>query len=87
MAYGALLELRARGRRVPQDIALAGYDDFGVSRLVTPGITTVRMPAEALGRRAAELLFCLIDDTVPPAAHTVLPVELIIRDSCGCQPH
>jgi LacI family transcriptional regulator len=87
MAYGALLELRARGRRVPQDIALAGYDDFGVSRLVTPGITTVRMPAEALGRRAAELLFGLMDDTVPPSAHTVLPVELIIRDSCGCHPN
>jgi LacI family transcriptional regulator len=87
MAYGALLELRARGRRVPADIALAGYDDFGVSRLVTPGITTMRVPAENLGRRAAELLFGLMDDTVPPSAHTVLPVELIVRDSCGTHPH
>ena len=87
MAYGALLELRARGRRVPEDIALAGYDDFGVSRLVTPALTTVRVPAEDLGRRAAELLFGLMDDTVPPAAHPVLPVELIVRDSCGCHPH
>jgi LacI family transcriptional regulator len=87
MAYGALLELRARGRRVPEDIALAGYDDFGVSRLVTPGITTMRVPAEDLGRRATELLFGLMEDAVPASAHTVLPVELIVRDSCGTHPH
>jgi DNA-binding LacI/PurR family transcriptional regulator len=87
MAYGALLELRARGRRVPADIALAGYDDFGVSRLVTPAITTMRVPAEDLGRRAAELLFGLMADAVPASAHTVLPVELIVRDSCGAHPH
>jgi DNA-binding LacI/PurR family transcriptional regulator len=83
MAYGALLELRARGRRVPDDVALAGYDDFGVSRLVTPGLTTVHVPAEDVGRRAAELLFDLVDENVPSPSYTVLPVELIVRDSCG----
>jgi LacI family transcriptional regulator len=43
----------------------------------------VHVPAEDVGRRAAELLFDLVDENVPPQAHTVLPVELIVRDSCG----
>ncbi|MDQ2837185.1 MAG: LacI family transcriptional regulator [Actinomycetota bacterium] len=86
MAYGALLELRARGLRVPEDIALAGYDDFGVSRLTTPGLTTVRVPAEGIGRKAAELLFDLVDGTVPHPTHTVLPIELVVRESCGAHP-
>jgi LacI family transcriptional regulator len=86
MAYGALLELRARGLRVPEDIALAGYDDFGVSRLTTPGLTTVHIPAEDIGRRAAELLFGLVGGNAAAPAHTVLPVELIVRESCGLHP-
>jgi LacI family transcriptional regulator len=85
MAYGALAELRSRGLRVPQDIALAGYDDFGVSRLTTPALTTVHVPAEDLGRQAADRLFELVDGPVTQPSHTVLPTELVIRDSCG--PH
>jgi LacI family transcriptional regulator len=83
MAYGALLEIRARGLRVPEDVALAGYDNFGVSRLTTPGITTVNVPAEDQGRRAAALLFDLVDGTTPDALHTVLPFDIVIRESCG----
>ncbi|MGI8414974.1 MAG: LacI family DNA-binding transcriptional regulator [Nakamurella sp.] len=86
MAYGALIELRARNLRVPEDIALAGYDDFGVSRLTTPGITTVHVPAEALGRKAAALLFALLDGTPPDPVHTFLPTEIVVRDSCGSHP-
>ncbi|GIH16697.1 LacI family DNA-binding transcriptional regulator [Rugosimonospora africana] len=86
MAYGALLELRSRGLRVPEDIALAGYDDFGISRLVTPGLTTVHVPAEALGQRAAALLFDLVEGTTPVRTHTVLPAEIVVRDSCGTHP-
>ncbi len=86
MAYGALLECRARGLRVPDDIALTGFDDFGVSRLTTPGLTTVRVPAEDVGHTAATLLFELITGVRPAEAHTTLAVELVIRDSCGCPP-
>lgn len=86
MAYGAMLEIRARGLRIPEDIALAGYDDFGVSRLTTPGITTVRVPAEAIGRKAAAVLFDLLDGTAPDPLHTVLPFDLVIRESCGTHP-
>lgn len=86
MAYGAMLEIRSRGLRIPEDIALAGYDDFGVSRLTTPGITTVHVPAESLGRKAAAILFDLVDGTAPDPVHTVLPFELVIRESCGSHP-
>ena len=86
MAYGALLELRERGLRVPEDVALVGYDDFGVSRLTTPGITTVRVPAEQLGRTAGEKLFRSIAGEPAGERHTVLPVELVVRESCGQHP-
>ncbi len=86
MAYGALLEIRSRGLRVPQDVALAGYDDFGVSRLTTPGLTTVHVPAEDLGRRAAAQLFRLLDGTAPEPARSVLPTSLVLRESCGPHP-
>lgn len=84
MAYGALLELRAQGLRVPQDIALVGYDDFGIARLPTPAITTVTVPAVELGRLAAQRLFAVIDQQLPEPRHLSLPVALTIRDSCGC---
>jgi LacI family transcriptional regulator len=86
MAYGALLELRARGLRVPEDVALVGYDDFGVARITTPALTTVHVPAEDIGRIATERLFEIIGDPAAEVTHTVLPVEVVIRESCGTHP-
>ena len=85
MAYGALLELRSRGLRVPEDVALVGYDDFGVSRLTTPALTTVSVPAADVGRRAATRLLDLIEGIAQEGQET-LPVTLTIRESCGCPP-
>ncbi len=85
MAYGALLELRSRGLRVPADIALVGYDDFGVSRLTTPALTTVSVPAFEVGRRAATRLLDLIEG-IPQQGQETLPVTLTVRESCGCPP-
>jgi len=85
MAIGAMSELRAAGRQVPGDVALMGYDDFGLSRLTTPSISTVRVPAQQIGSLAAELLFALISGRRPDGErHTTLPVQLIRRESCGC---
>ena len=86
MAYGALLELRSRGLRVPEDVALVGYNDFGVSRLTTPALTTVRVPAEQLGLHAADRLFDLVDGPAGEVTHTVLPTGLVVRESCGAHP-
>lgn len=54
MAFGALPGLRRRGIRVPEDLAVAGFDGIPPGRLVTPTLTTVRQPARALGEKAVE---------------------------------
>ncbi|MCV2394319.1 LacI family transcriptional regulator [Actinotalea sp. M2MS4P-6] len=84
MAYGLMRELGAAGVSVPDDLGLIGYDDFGLARVTTPGISTIRVPAELIGRRAASELFGLLDGREPAHRHVLLPVELIARGSCGC---
>jgi LacI family transcriptional regulator len=85
MAFGGLQVLKAAGRSVPGQVAVAGFDDFGLARLTTPGITTVRVPAEEMARLAAERLFALVEGSpVTPNRHQ-LPVSLTIRESCGCR--
>lgn len=86
MAVGGLRVLRRAGVRVPEDVSVVGFDDFGLARVTTPGITTVRVPAEEMGRIATERLFDLVDHRRDPAGtqHTELPVEVVLRGSCGC---
>jgi LacI family transcriptional regulator len=85
MAAGALKALRAADLRVPQDIALVGFDDTPIASLVEPGLTTVRQPIQQLGLTAVEMLFERIEDLEeePPARRLVLPTEMVIRGSCG----
>lgn len=85
MAFGGLEALTFRSITVPDDVAIVGFDDFGLSRLTTPGITTMRVPAEALGRVAAELLFDLINGGPTGPHHEQLPISLTLRRSCGCE--
>jgi DNA-binding LacI/PurR family transcriptional regulator len=84
MAYGAMTALRDNALDVPRDVSLVGFDDFGLARVTTPGITTVRIPAEELARAATERLFELIAGTRPAEPHLTLPLEVVIRQSCGC---
>jgi LacI family transcriptional regulator len=83
-AIGCLFALTEAGVRVPQDMALAGFDDIPVARYVHPPLTTVRVDVAAMGRLALERLAAAIDD---PRADTrmveTLPVELVVRASCG----
>lgn len=82
MAMGALRALREVGVRVPQDLALLGFDDIPVARLLTPALTTVSQFQEQLGRRAAELLFGRLDGEVAePGRAEEMPFELMIRES------
>ncbi len=73
--------------RVPDDIAIIGFDDFELADVLQPTLTVVSQPAEQVGRVAAELLFAHIrQDTVSePGQRIVLPVKLILRSSCGCR--
>jgi LacI family transcriptional regulator len=84
LALGAYVATRARGLRVPEDIAITGWDDIQLARFVSPSLTTVRQPMRTLGATAAQLLFELIADRAPDSV--VLGSEVVIRASCGCEP-
>ena len=86
MAIGAMRELLAAGIRVPADIAVVGFDDIYLGAMLTPSLTTVRQPMRQLGERACSLLLARITDPSLPRRAERLPVELIVRESCGC-PH
>jgi DNA-binding LacI/PurR family transcriptional regulator len=80
MAYGALRTLRAAGRRVPEDVAVVGFDDIELARYTEPPLTTVRQPIVRLGRALArQLLRLAAGETIEPAV--VLPTSLVVRDS------
>jgi DNA-binding LacI/PurR family transcriptional regulator len=80
MAVGALRVLREAGLRVPDDVALVGFDDSAVSRHTQPNLTSVHQPVEEMGRVMADLLIARIaGDAVPP--RTVLPTRLVLRAS------
>ncbi|WP_327177773.1 LacI family transcriptional regulator [Streptomyces sp. NBC_01335] len=84
MAVGALQALERRGVRVPQDIAVTGFDGIPLSRLVRPTLTTVRQPIRRLGEEAAELLVRRLGDRDRDPVSVELPVALARRESCGC---
>jgi len=86
MAVGALSYLNQHGVRVPDDIAIVGYDDIRVSAYLTPPLTTVRAPEIKLGESAGDLLLTLINDNPPDTKQHLLPTELIVRQSCGYKP-
>ena len=69
--------------RVPDDVAITGWDDTAMAARLHPALTTVRQPMRELGARAAALLFARIDGR--PAASAVLRTSVVIRESCGCR--
>ncbi|MEV7128749.1 LacI family DNA-binding transcriptional regulator [Streptomyces sp. NPDC093260] len=81
MASGAVLELRAAGRRVPHDVALVGFDDSIVARHIDPPLTSVRQPLEEMGRTMASLLLDEIAHRGTGHREVVLPTELVVRES------
>jgi DNA-binding LacI/PurR family transcriptional regulator len=80
MAHGALRTLREAGRRVPEDVAVIGFDDVEMARYTDPPLTTVRQPILEIGRQMARQLLRMAAGE--PIAHAVvLPTELVLRDS------
>jgi len=82
-ATGVLMALRQADLRVPEDVAVVGFDDLSYARLFVPSLTTVRAPIETAGLIAARQLISLIQ-TGAAEMHTLLPTEPVIRQSCGC---
>jgi LacI family transcriptional regulator len=63
MAYGVIAAAEQCGLRIPEDVALVGFDDFSASALVRPGLTTMKQPFHEMGRKGIELLLSLIDSS------------------------
>lgn len=83
LAMGAIAACRAAGRRVPDDFALVAFDDAVFGALVDPPLTALRRSDHELGRQAAQLLLeGLSGEVATPSVR--LPVELVLRRSCGC---
>jgi sigma-B regulation protein RsbU (phosphoserine phosphatase) len=83
MAFGALRALEERGVRIPEDVALGGFDDTKEAAASKPSLTTVRQPIRRLGHVGMEaLLKLLAGDKVPE--RTMLPTRLVVRRSCSC---
>jgi len=83
-----LWALRETDWAIPQDIALIGFDDLELGALLSPPLTVIRQPAANLGTQASKLLFERIAAAKRPEGgfgiKLVLPVEFVIRGSCGC---
>lgn len=82
MAMGAITALRESGKRIPEDVAVVGFNDDLLSRYISPSLTTIYAPAEEVGRLAAENMLALIDQR-PIRQDVTLETRLVIRQSCG----
>jgi LacI family transcriptional regulator len=84
-AIGVLKSLHEHGVRIPDDVAVIGFDDLGFAPFLNPPLTTVRAPTERVGKIATERLFGLLENH-PSEEVIILPTEIIFRRSCGCDP-
>jgi DNA-binding LacI/PurR family transcriptional regulator len=81
MAAGALSALTAAGRRVPEDVAIVGYDDSPLASSTHPQLTSVRQPIEEMGREVARLLVEAVEGTDRVQRRVILATELVKRAS------
>ncbi|MBX6389476.1 MAG: LacI family DNA-binding transcriptional regulator [Frankia sp.] len=81
MALGALRALREAGRRVPDDVAVVGFDDTALAAYADPPLTTIRQQVERMGQEMVRLLLARIADPDREAAEVILPTELVVRAS------
>jgi LacI family transcriptional regulator len=84
LALAIMKRLQDNGARLPDDLAVVGWDDVMAARYVSPALTTVRQPIRDLGRLAAEQLAARIVGEQPVGRSVVLPTQVVIRSSCGC---
>ncbi|MBK8023070.1 MAG: LacI family DNA-binding transcriptional regulator [Chloroflexi bacterium] len=82
LAMGAMLSIQQAGLRIPQEIAVVGFDDIFAAELVSPPLTTVAQFQDQMGRRAAEMLFERLSGRVTaPGRRENMPYQLIVRGS------
>jgi LacI family transcriptional regulator len=84
-AIGVMYTLAHHHIRVPEEVAVTGFDDIPVARHLHPQLTTVRQPIQKLGATAFDVLYSMIGGEGRPEPEVVLPTSLVVRGSCGCQ--
>lgn len=84
----ALQALSALAVSIPKTVAVVGFDDFETADLLQPAVTVIRQPTTDMGRVGADMLFARLgaESSSSPAKQVVLPVELVLRRSCGTHP-
>ena len=83
MALGALQAVHKRNIRIPEEIAIVGFDDMPWASSLRPPLTVIAQPIEELGRIAAQMLLDRLNDRNRPVRQVILPPQLIVRASCG----
>jgi LacI family transcriptional regulator len=86
MAYGVIEALKDMGYRVPEDIAVVGFDDIDSARFYQPGLTTVQQQRQKMGETAAKILLELIRNNDGITRHICIPTQLIVRESSSTKP-
>jgi len=84
MAFNLIRQLHNMGIKVPDDIAVMGFDGLKTASMFIPSISTVRQPMEILAEKAIERLLGFIENKIQPEAKLIIKPELVIRESCGC---
>ncbi|HKG92879.1 MAG TPA: LacI family DNA-binding transcriptional regulator [Gemmatimonadaceae bacterium] len=83
MTLGALEAIHSLGLRIPEDVAIVGYDDVPWALALNPPLTAIRQPSYEIGQRAAELLLRRIEEPNRSTTLVTLQPELVVRGSCG----
>ena len=86
MAVGAIKAVQDAGVRVPRDVAVVGFDDIQMAPLLNPSLTTIRQDRLGLGVAASRALIEQIENPELRPPVLTLPVELVVRGSCGGAP-
>ena len=86
MACGALSAVRKANRKCPEDLSIIGFDDIPMARYTEPPLTTIRQPAQAIGRGTVELLLGILNNQPEEAVTLTLPHKLVVRQSVGPAP-
>ena len=82
-AYGAMRAIHEANLRIPEDVAVVGFDDIPASARTTPALTTVRQPVQQMGSKAAEVLINVIENDITATQKLIMDTELVVRESCG----
>lgn len=83
LAIGAISTAKKKGLKIPRDIAVVGFNDIPLGRLIEPPLTTISAPIREVGWEAMDMLQSLIDGEKPRERQKLLPVSLVVRGSCG----